>query len=170
MMFPFAFGDTVLVHVYQKVARECYVARLKFEPTNIISYRESLCGRSREYKIGRSPRSRGSTRDQSRERRSPIKENMVTLVDLEPWLNDTHIESGEDLHPLPLRGEENTTHIGSSLQQTDKKLMSQTLVENADLFAWTTSDMSEISSNVITHHLLVYKEVRSVAQKRRKMG
>jgi len=39
-----------------------------------------------------------------------------------------------------------------------------------DLFAWTAFDMSRVSPDIITHCLLVYKEARSIAQKKRKMG
>jgi len=33
MKFPFATGDIAIVHVDQKIVRECYVASLKVEPT-----------------------------------------------------------------------------------------------------------------------------------------
>jgi len=37
---------------------------------------------------------------------------MVALVDLDPQLDEAHIEPGEDLRPLPLRDEEHATHMG----------------------------------------------------------
>jgi len=60
--------------------------------------------------------------------------------------------------------------MGTSLTSADSTMVSQTLIENADIFAWTTSDMSGVSLNIITHRLLVYKEARLVSQKKRKMG
>jgi len=80
---------------------------------------------------------------------------MVVLVDLDPWLNEARIEPSEDLRSLPLRDEERATHIRTYLKSTDHKLVSQTLIDNADLFAWTTSDMPEVSLDVITYHVLI---------------
>jgi len=37
---------------------------------------------------------------------------MVTLVNLNPQLDEARIEPGEDLHPLTLRDKEYTTHMG----------------------------------------------------------
>jgi len=82
---------------------------------------------------------------------------MVAFVDLDPWLDEARIESGEDLHSLPLRDEELAIHMGISLKLDDNKLISQTLIDNADLFASTTSDMLRVSPDIITHHLSVYK-------------
>jgi len=50
MKFPSASGDIVTVHVDQKVARECYIASFKFEPTNQLRYRVSPRGQSREHR------------------------------------------------------------------------------------------------------------------------
>jgi len=95
---------------------------------------------------------------------------MVALVNLEPRLNEALIEPSEGLRSLPLRDEEHTTHIKSYLKSVDDKLVSQTLIDKAGLFAWTTSNMLGVSSNIIIHHLSVYKEAKSFAQKKRKMG
>jgi len=38
------------------------------------------------------------------------------------------------------------------------KVMHVTLKKNVDLFAWTPSDMSGVSVNIITHRLSVFKE------------
>ena len=92
MKIPFASGDIVIVHVDQKVARECYVTNLKVKPTDRPHHRESLrgqcCDRTRE----QSQRSQGSSRGQSREMKAPRKEHMVALGDLNPRFNDAHIE------------------------------------------------------------------------------
>jgi len=60
---------------------------------------------------------------------------MVALVDLDPWLDEACIEPDEDLRPLPFRDEEHPTHMGTSLKLDDIKLVSQTLIDNVDLFA-----------------------------------
>jgi len=95
---------------------------------------------------------------------------MVALVDLDPRLDETRIEPGGDLRPLPVWDDEHKTHIGISLKPNDSKLVSQTLIDNTDLFAWTTSDMPGESPNIIRHRLSIYKEARPVAQKKWKMG
>jgi len=155
MKFLLALGDIVIVYVDQKVAREFYVASLKVEPTNQLCYRESPRVQSKEHNKGHSPRSKGLFRDRSHEIKSPRKEHMVVLVNLEPWLNEARIEPGEDLRSLPLRDEEHASHIGTYLKSTDDKLVSQTLIDNVDLFAWTVSDMLGVSPDVITHRVLI---------------
>jgi len=44
------------------------------------------------------------------------------------------------------------------------------LKRNVDLFTWTTIDMPRVILDIIIHKLLVYKETRLVAQKKRKLG
>jgi len=60
---------------------------------------------------------------------------MVALVDLDPRFEEARIETGEDLRLLPLGDEEHPTHMGTSLKLDDIKLVSQTLIDNVDLFA-----------------------------------
>jgi len=88
---------------------------------------------------------------------------MVTLVDLDPQLNDAHIEPDEDFRLLSLRDEEHAKHIGTSLKPIDDKLVSQILIDNADLFSWIASYMPGVSSDVITYRLSIYKEARLIA-------
>jgi len=96
---------------------------------------------------------------------------MVTLVDLDPWLDEACMEPSKDLRHVPLRDDEHKTHIGTSLKPDDNILVSETLIDNADLFSMTVVDMLGVSLNIIiTHRLSIYKEVRLVAQKKRKMG
>jgi len=49
-------------------------------------------------------------------------------------------------------------------------MVHQALMKYVYLFAWTTSDMSGVSLDIFTHKLSVYKEVRPVTQKKRKLG
>ena len=57
------------------------------------------------------------------------------MVDLDPRMNETRIEPGEEHRPLPLCDEEHATHKETSLKPDDNKLVSQTLIDNVDLFA-----------------------------------
>jgi len=136
---------------------------LKIESTNRLRYKESPHYRLKEYNRGRSPRSRGQFRDWSQEIKSPRREHMVALADLDLWLNEARIEPGKDLRPLPLHDEEHVKHIGTSLNSTDYKLVSQRLIDHAKFFAWTALDMPGVSLNVITHSASVYKEARPIA-------
>jgi len=65
---------------------------------------------------------------------------MVTLVNLDPRLNDARIEPSEDFCLLSLRDEEHEKHIETSLKPIYDKLVSQILIDNVDLFAWIASD------------------------------
>jgi len=44
------------------------------------------------------------------------------------------------------------------------------ILENRDLFAWSSADMPGIHLDVMSHKLVIFKEARPVAQKKRKMG
>jgi len=153
MNFPSMTRDIVIVHVDQKIARECYVASLKVEPTKRL-YRTSPRRRFRE-RVGR------STERHSRDRRTI--EHMVALVDLDPRLDEARIEPSKDLRPLPLWEDDHKTYIGTSLKPDDSKLISQTLIDNTDLFTWTTAHIPGVSSDIITHSLSIYKEAIPVA-------
>ena len=48
--------------------------------------------------------------------------------------------------------------------------MHTTLKKNMNLFVWTTSDMSGVSPDIITHKLSVFKEARPAVQKKRNLG
>jgi len=45
----------------------------------------------------------------------------------------------------------------------EAKIMHATLKKNVDLFAWTPSDMPDISLDIITQKLSVFKEAWSIA-------
>jgi len=82
----------------------------------------------------------------------------------------TTLEAGEDLQLIFLRDKDRKTNMGTSLKPNDREAIGKTLMKNADLFAWTVADMPGVKSDVITHQLFVYKEARSIAQKKRKLG
>ena len=158
--FPSANNDIATVHVDQKTARESYVASLKSEPTR------------RLYTVNpddRSPQRRGRSPTRHSERRT-FRRQMIALIDLDPRMDNPRMEAGENLHPLPLRDDRHVTYIGTSLKPDDRKAISTTLMKNADLFAWTAADMPDVDLKVITHKLSLYKEVKPIAQKKRKLG
>jgi len=80
------------------------------------------------------------------------------------------MEAGEDLQPIFLGDKDRKTHMRTSLKPDDRDAIDKTLTKTADLFAWTAVDMPGVKSDVITHRLSVYKEVRPIAQKKRKLG
>ena len=159
MKFPSINGDIATVYVDQKIARECYVASLKVEPTRQLYTTTNDRSPSRR---GRSPERRSRGRGSRR--------HLVALVNLDPRLDDPRMEAGEDLQPIFLRDKDRKTHMGTSLKHDDREAIGKTLTKNADLFAWTVADMPGVKFDVITHRLSVYKEARPIAQKKRKLG
>jgi len=75
----------------------------------------------------------------------------------------------EDLRQVPFLDEEHTTCVGMTIATTEVELVHQVLKKNVDLLAWTTSDIPGVSLDIITHKLLVYKEMCPVAQKKPKL-
>jgi len=98
------------------------------------------------------------------------RRQMIALVDLDPRMDDPRMEAGEDLHPFPLHDDCHVTHIGTSLKLDNRMAIGTTLAKNADLFAWTATDMPGVDPKVITHRLQLYKEARLIAQKKRNLG
>jgi len=139
MKFPSATGHIAIVHVDQNFVRECYATSLKIEPTRRL-YKTSPRGRSQEWE--------GQALENPQKRE--ITDHMMALVDLDPRLDDVRMEAGEDLEPLALSDDEHKTYIGSSLKSDDRRSISSTLMNNADLFAWTTADIPGVSPDVIT--------------------
>lgn len=95
---------------------------------------------------------------------------MVALVDLDPRMNDAHIEPDKDLCPIPLQDDDHSTHMGTLLTAVVNTMVSQAFIKNTDLVAWTASNMSRVSLDIITHYLSMYKEAWTIAQKKRKTG
>ncbi|XP_068486944.1 uncharacterized protein [Phaseolus vulgaris] len=85
-------------------------------------------------------------------------------------MNDACIEPSEVLHRIPVQNDVHSMHMGTSLTSADNTMVSQTLIETADLFSWIASDIPEVSPDIITHRLSMNKETQFIAQKKRKMG
>jgi len=60
--------------------------------------------------------------------------------------------------------------MGVSLTKEDAKKLSEALRINADIFAWMAADMPGVDPSIMTHKLSTFKDARSVAQKKRKLG
>jgi len=62
------------------------------------------------------------------------------------------------------------TRIGTSLSKEDAAQLCNTLQENASVFAWIAIDIPGVDPAIITHRSSTFKDARSVAQKKRKLG
>jgi len=86
MKFPLPSGDVITLHVDQKMARECYAASLKIEP--------------------REERERGEKKSFERRERTPRREHMVAVTDLDPRIDDVRVEPGEEVSSVPIKDPE----------------------------------------------------------------
>ncbi|XP_068503572.1 uncharacterized protein [Phaseolus vulgaris] len=150
MKFPSPMGDILTVHVDQKGARECYAESLRLEPLrNDVS-----------------PKRKSSWKDRaSREAQPMLVEPIVALVDLDPRATEDRLEAREEMRRVPLLDEERNTAVGTAMVAVE--VMHVVLKKNIDLFAWTPSEMPGVSLYIITHRLSVFKEARSITQKKR---
>ena len=63
-----------------------------------------------------------------------------------------------------------TVKIGSELPEQERKQLVGFLQENADVFAWSLSDMTGVDPKVAQHHLNISPDARSVKQKPRRQA
>jgi len=158
MKFPFLSGDILTIHVDQKVARECYAESLRVEPT-----RKKPAGSP-------SPKRKIADRGRSPQKYSPQPRNVVAMADLDPREVESRLEAKDELRRAELGGEERYTSISTAMVVVDAEFIHRTLKKNANLFAWTTTDVPGVHPDIISHRLSVYKEARPVAQKKRNYG
>jgi len=78
------------------------------------------------------------------------------------------VEPGEDVIQIKLKDKEHGTKLGISLGKKEAEMISQVLVQNVDMFAWTARDMPGVNPAVMSHRLSIYKDAKPVAQKKRK--
>jgi len=98
------------------------------------------------------------------------REYTIPLVDLEPRTVESRLEAKEKLRQVPLFDEEHNNYVGTTIVVAKAELIHRVLKKNVDLFALTTSYMSGVIPDIITHKLLVYKEAIPVAEKKRKLS
>jgi len=98
----------------------------------------------------------------------PLKANNIEKVrvsgtviggkDLDPWVNnDARMEVVGETMTFPLPEERRNLKIGSIVDKEREKVIGQTLTIDADLFAWTTTDIPKIEPRIASHHLFVFK-------------
>ncbi|XP_017431862.1 uncharacterized protein LOC108339233 [Vigna angularis] len=136
LKFPSDNGTICTVRSDQRIARECYVAGLKVQPS--------------------------SSDPPNRQRR---RRSEVALTDLDPRTNtDDRMEPMGETRPFSLgRKEEQVTTIGSELEEDKARTIGAELKKNKDLFAWTAADMPGIHPKIMSHRLALFKEARPVA-------
>lgn len=63
---------------------------------------------------------------------------------------------------------EQGTHVGTQLEKQVEEEIMEMILENADLFAWSSADMPDVDLTVICHKLALCPDAKPVAQKKRK--
>ncbi|XP_072066682.1 uncharacterized protein [Arachis hypogaea] len=96
----------------------------------------------------------------------------VFLADLDARVDDKpRLEPEGDLEKFRVGdAEEKFTFINRNLPHELKEPLMKMIRANADLFAWTPSDMPRIDPQLMSHSLAVKPEAQPVAQRRRKMS
>nr|KYP39650.1 Transposon Ty3-I Gag-Pol polyprotein [Cajanus cajan] len=84
---------------------------------------------------------------------------------------EEHVEPIEDKNPLQIGSiSSQVTYIDAGTSENDRSVLSEVIIRNKDLFAWTPSDMPGIDPNFMCHKLSICANARPVAQRKRKMG
>ncbi|XP_077229834.1 uncharacterized protein LOC143862648 [Tasmannia lanceolata] len=93
----------------------------------------------------------------------------IELYDLRDEAQITVNQPAEDLISIQLNidDEQRVVQIGSALPEAAQQDLAQFLRANADVFAWTPSDMPGIDPSISTHELGVDQTCKPVRQKRR---
>ena len=55
------------------------------------------------------------------------------------------------------------TKIGGALSAKEEELIGAVILENKDLFAWSSADMPGVHPDVMSHKLAIFREARPVA-------
>ncbi|XP_014497027.1 uncharacterized protein LOC106758609 [Vigna radiata var. radiata] len=107
-----------------------------------------------------------------RETRRRANSANVAMADLDPRTNtEDRLEPQGETQPMILgKDPRQITNIAQGLEKEMEKQLRATLWRNRDLFAWTAADMPGIHPSIMSHRLSLFKEVRPIAQKKRKMG
>ena len=143
MKFPSLSGDILTVHCDQCLARECYMASLR--PQLPIQQTNHI-------------------------QRPPGSGIALSSEDLDPRVGlDVRLESIEETSPLELPNVY-SINLGTGLNSEERAIITPILVNNTDLFAWSTADLPGLDPLVASHKLSIYKEAHYVSQKKRKLG
>uniref|UniRef100_A0A151UDF3 Transposon Ty3-G Gag-Pol polyprotein n=1 Tax=Cajanus cajan TaxID=3821 RepID=A0A151UDF3_CAJCA len=99
--------------------------------------------------------------------------NHEEITDLDPR-SDSHderpspVDELDDLQIGKLPGQ--STKISRQLTPELRQQLEAEILKNADLFAWSSANMSGIDADFICHKLAIHKEAKPVAQWKRKVG
>nr|KYP34527.1 hypothetical protein KK1_044506 [Cajanus cajan] len=127
-------GSILTIHADQKAARECYFASLRLPPV--------------EEKQKKSKHVHAII---------PQSTEMTPAWDLDPRLNDEQAEPIEEKVPLQIGSQSSqVTYIGIGLSKDERDALSQVIILNKDLFAWTPSDMPGIDPKFMCHRLSMF--------------
>ena len=94
------------------------------------------------------------------------------MTDLDPRTNiEDQLQPEGETKDISIRSQPGqVTKIGGALSREEEKLLGAMILENKDLFAWSSADMPGVHPDVMSHKLAIFREARPVAQKKRKMG
>ena len=74
----------------------------------------------------------------------------------------------DPLETIALDGLENFTYVSTLLSNEDQEQLQHVLLGNADVFAWSHSDMARINSTLASHKLNIIASVKPIRQKIRR--
>ncbi|XP_027927842.1 uncharacterized protein LOC114184730 [Vigna unguiculata] len=96
----------------------------------------------------------------------------VAMTDLDPRTNTKdQLQPEGETKEIPIgKHPGQVTKIGGALKPEEEELLRAVILENKDLFAWSSADMPGVHPDVMSHKLAIFREARPVAQKKRKMG
>ncbi|RDY05175.1 Retrovirus-related Pol polyprotein from transposon 17.6, partial [Mucuna pruriens] len=66
--------------------------------------------------------------------------------------------------------QDQTTKIGTTMNQEEERMLIAILTANRDIFAWTAQDMPGVDPEFMSHQLSVNENAKPISQKKRKMG
>nr|KYP51166.1 Retrovirus-related Pol polyprotein from transposon opus [Cajanus cajan] len=146
MKFPGSDGKIISVKENQKTARQCYAESQKISST-------------------------GQPGKKDPPTVAHITHAEITDLDLRSDSHDERpspIDELDDLQIGKLPGQ--CTKISRQLNPNLRQQLKAEILQNADLFAWSSADMPGIDANFICHRLAIHKEAKPVAQRKRKVG
>jgi len=80
------------------------------------------------------------------------------MTDLDPRTNtEDRIQPEGETKEIPIgKHPEQVTKIGGALKPEEEELLGAVILENKDLFAWSTADMSGVHPDVMSHKLAIF--------------
>ena len=82
---------------------------------------------------------------------------------------DVRLEPVEETSPLELPNG-HFINLGTGLNSDERAIITPILINNIDLFAWSTADLPRMDPLVASHKLSIYKEARYISEKKCKLG